>query len=286
MTAQVFDGRTCSLGEGPLWHPLRNQLFWFDILDKRLLTLGTNGPISWQFDEYVSAAGWVDEDTLLMASASGLWRLDLATGDRKLVCPLEQNNTVTRSNDGRADPWGGFWIGTMGIQAEPAAGAIYRYYQGTLKRLFSDITISNAICFAPNRSYAYFTDTPTRQVMRVPLDRNGWPTTEPSVFIDLRSDRLNPDGAVVDAQGNLWIAQWGAGRIAGYDVQGRFLRALEMPAIQVTCPAFGGAEYAAMYVTTAADGVAPEVMEHAPMQGMTFKIDAGITGLPEPKVIL
>ena len=286
MTVQVFDDRSCSLGEGPLWHPLRNQLFWFDIIGKKLLSVDAEGPKSWQFDEFVSAAGWVDIDTLLVASASGLWRFNLTTGDRSLLCHLEHNNAVTRSNDGRADPWGGFWIGTMGIDAKPAAGAIYRYYQGTLKRLFPEITISNAICFAPDRSFAYFTDTPTRQVMRVPLDRNGWPAAEPSVFIDIRSEALNPDGAVVDAQGNLWIAQWGAGQIAGYDDQGRFLRVLKVPAIQVTCPAFGGPEYGAMYVTSAANGLAPDVIERTPTQGMTFKVEAGVTGLPEPKVIL
>ena len=119
MTVQVFDDRSCSLGEGPLWHPLRNQLFWFDIIGKKLLSVDAEGPKSWQFDEFVSAAGWVDIDTLLVASASGLWRFNLTTGDRSLVCHLEHNNAVTRSNDGRADPWGGFWIGTMGIDANP-----------------------------------------------------------------------------------------------------------------------------------------------------------------------
>ncbi len=286
MTARVFDDRVCVLGEGPFWHPMRDQLFWFDILGKRLLTLEAGSPKNWQFDEYVSAAGWIDENTLLMASASGLWHFSLTTGERTPVCPLEHSNPLTRSNDGRADPWGGFWIGTMGVMAEPSAGAIYRYYQGTLKRLFYDITISNAICFAPNRSYAYFTDTPTRQVMRVPLDRNGWPAGKASVFIDLNADALNPDGAVVDAAGNLWIAQWGAARVAGYDAQGRFLRALELPALQTTCPAFGGPDFATLYVTSAAEGLAPDVLQRAPKQGMTFELNARTKGMPEPKVIL
>lgn len=286
MSADIFDDHACVLGEGPLWHPVRNQLFWFDILDKQLLTMDAGVRKSWRFDEYVSAAGWIDENLLLMASASGLWQLDLTSGERTIVCALERDNPVTRSNDGRADPWGGFWIGTMGIKAEAGAGAIYRFYQGKLKRLFSDITISNAICFAPNRSYAYFTDTPTRKVMRVPLDRNGWPAAKPSVFIDLQTEALNPDGAVTDSEGNIWIAQWGAGRVAGYNVQGQFLRALSMPALQVTCPAFGGPEYASLYVTSASEGLEADLLKRAPTQGMTFKSDAGIKGLPEPKVMV
>ena len=84
------------------------------------------------------------------------------------IAPLEADNPVTRSNDGRADPWGGFWIGTMGFNAEPQAGAIYRYYKGEVLPIVRNITISNAICFAPDRSCAYYTDTPTRQIMPMP----------------------------------------------------------------------------------------------------------------------
>ena len=78
--AQVFSDTACTLGEGPLWHPERKQLFWFDILSKKLLTRNDNGEQSWSFDECVSAAGWVDHDTLLMASESGLYRFDVPSG--------------------------------------------------------------------------------------------------------------------------------------------------------------------------------------------------------------
>ena len=221
----VFDDRACELGEGPLWHPERQQLFWFDIIGKRLLTRADDRQDSWTFDEHVSAAGWVDRDTLLVASETGLWRFGVADGDRELIVALEADNPVTRSNDGRADPWGGFWIGTMGKNAEKSAGAIYRYYRGELRQLVPDITISNAICFAPDRSCAYYTDTPTRRIMRWVLDaETGWPVGEAQAFLDLNDAGLNPDGAVVDAGGNLWIAQWGASRVVAYAPDGQFVR--------------------------------------------------------------
>ncbi|WP_415403772.1 SMP-30/gluconolactonase/LRE family protein [Tateyamaria sp. SN3-11] len=275
----VFDAHPCALGEGVLWHPRRKALFWFDILGKQLFCKGDTRQ-AWSFDEHVSAAGWVDDDTLLMASASGLWRFDISTGARDLVVALEADNPVTRSNDGRADPQGGFWIGTMGINAEAYAGAIYRYHKGELRKLFADITISNAICFAPDGRTAYFTDTFSKRLQRVALDSDGWPIGAPEVFLDLRADGLNPDGAVVDADGNLWNAQWGAGRVACYDPEGRYLRNIAVPASQTTCPAFGGADGTTLFVTSAATGV------DEAQGGMTFFEDVGVKGQQEHQVIL
>lgn len=275
----IIDDHPCALGEGPLWHPERNALFWFDILGKTLHCKG-DARSHWRFDEYVSAAGWVDRDTLLLASATGLWRFDIASGTRDLLAPLEGDKPDTRSNDGRADPQGGFWIGTMGVNAEPEAGAIYRYYRGELRQLFDDITISNAICFAPDGQAAYFCDTVTRQIQKVALDAGGWPKGAPEVFVDLRRDALNPDGAVVDAQGNLWNAQWGAGRVACYAPDGALVRTVAVPATQTTCPAFGGADLSTLFVTSAADG-----LEDA-KAGMTFAVPLGIKGQREHQVIL
>ena len=93
----------------------------------------------------------------------------------------------------------------MGKKAEPGAGAIYRYYQGELRQLYKGITISNAICFAPDGKTAHFTDTVTHRVMRVALDATGWPKGEPELFLDLTPETSGPDGAVVDAQGLFWL---------------------------------------------------------------------------------
>lgn len=270
-----------------MWHPLRQQLFWFDIIGKRLMTQGRDGPQSWSFDEHVSTAGWVDRDTLLMASETGLWRFDLRTGQRDLVVALEAENPVTRSNDGRADPWGGFWIGTMGKQAERHAGAIYRLYKGELRRVVSDITISNAICFAPDRSSAYYTDTKTGQVMRQPLQaETGWPEGDAQVFLDFREEGLNPDGAVTDKDGNIWIAQWGASRVAAYSPAGTFLKALPFAARHTSCPGFGGPEFRDLYCTTAREGIDAQTLQAEPENGMTFVADNIAQGRAEYQVIL
>ena len=251
--SEIFDATRCILGEGPLWHPGRGQFLWFDINRYQLLIREGAATRVVQFNEHVSAAGWVDDASILIASETRLFHFDLETERSEDVEALEADNRATRSNDGRADPWGGFWIGTMGKDHETGAGAIYRYYKGELRKLYPNISIPNAMCFSPNRKYAYYTDTVTKKIMRQPLEADrGWPDGDPEVFIDGTADGLHPDGAVVDAGGNLWCAMFGAGEVIAFSSDGERLRDISFAAPQTTCPAFGGADLTTLYCTSAA----------------------------------
>jgi sugar lactone lactonase YvrE len=282
----IFDARPCDLGEGPLWHPTRGQLFWFDILNKRLMTRTDAGPEHWQFDEMVSAAGWTGPDSLLIASELRLFSFDLATGAQETVALLENEMPMTRSNDGRADRQGGFWIGTMGKRGgdDPGKGAIYRWYRAELRLLYPGITIPNAICFAPDGRTAHFADTVTGKVMRVALDSDGWPKGVPEVYLDLTAEGLHPDGAVIDAAGTMWLAQWGSARVAAYAPDGTFLRAVGFDAPHTSCPAIGSD--GTLYCTTALQGMDAVARAAHPHAGKTFAAPAIAQGIPEPQVIL
>jgi sugar lactone lactonase YvrE len=282
----IHDTRICELGEGALWHPLREQLFWFDILGKRLLTQDKGQPKEWSFPDRVSAAGWIDRDRLLIASERGLFEFNIETGATAPLAGLEEENSLTRSNDGRADPLGGFWIGTMGKKAETGAGAIYRLYKGEVRRLFGSITIPNATCFSPDGRTAHFADTVAGRVMRVGLDSDGWPKGQPEVYLDLTTQGLNPDGAVIDASGAMWLAQWGAARVAAYDPQGQFLRAINFDAPHTSCPSFGGADLTTLYCTTALEGMDAAARASHPHAGKTFAAPGVAKGQAEHRVIL
>lgn len=283
MSVRVADPRVCSLGEGPLWHPERGVLYWFDINGCRLLR---DDGSAWDFPGHVSAAGWVDADRLLIASETALSIFDTATGGTTELCPLEADNPVTRSNDGRADPAGGFWIGTMGRAAEHGAGAIYRYRHGELRRLYSGLTIPNAICFTADGQRGFFADTATGRIQQVALDPDGWPVGEPALFADVGAAGWRPDGAVIDAEGCLWNAQYGGHRVARYAPDGHFLEAVALPVPLATCPAFGGPELATLYCTSAAQGLSAAELAAAPHSGCLLSVLGAGTGRPEARVVL
>jgi len=282
----VQDPRPCELGEGAFWHPERQQLFWCDILGQRVLSVEDGRPRDCVCDEPVSALGWLSRDDLLAATASGLWRLGLDTDRRERIVAIEADDPATRSNDGRADPQGGFWIGTMARDEQTRAGAIWRLYRGELRRLYGPLRIPNAICFAPDGRHAYFADTARRRLHRVTLDCDGWPADAPELLCDFALEGRNPDGAVTDAEGRLWIAQWGAWRVACHDADGRFLRAVTLPVAHVTCPVFGGPDLATLCCTTARHGLSAAELTAQPLAGLTFAGDVGARGLPAPRVIL
>jgi sugar lactone lactonase YvrE len=288
MTATIHDPRACHLGEGAFWHPLRRQFFWFDIVNGHLLSQDRSGPRLWKFPEMVSAAGWVSEDVLLIAGERDLFLFDLETEEVQSLVALEADKPRNRSNDGRADRQGGFWIGTMAkAPAErKGAGAIYRFTKGELRLLFPGISIPNAICFSPDGTTAYFADTMARTIWSVALDENGWPTGDRQVFRDFTGTGIYPDGAVTDAAGNLWNAQWGASRVAAYAPDGTFLREVPVGAAHSSCPCFGGPDLTTLFCTTALEEMTKAAIAAAPDAGKVFVTPDVAKGLPEPQVLL
>lgn len=282
----LYEDSQCELGEGPLWHPLRQALFWFDIVKQRLYTRIEDTLTYWQFDQAVSAAGWVDQQILLIASETSLFTFDVETQEQQTIVELEADNALTRSNDGRADPWGGFWIGTMGKNAESKAGSIYRFYKGELRQLVTSITIPNAICFSPDKKYAYFADTAQRMIWRQALHfASGWPAGEPETFIDLTGQSLNPDGSVCDANGNLWVAMWGASKIICFTSEGRLQDAIHVPSNHVSCPAFGGDDLHTLFVTTARQGLSDIALANK-SAGSVYFVNIDQKGQREHQVLL
>lgn len=287
MINEYLPAEPCDLGEGPLWHPIRQSLFWFDINAFKIHNWHEGKLETWVFSEPVSAAGWIDEDNLIVASASALIKLSLSTGNKDTLVKLEGDMPQNRSNDGRADPWGGFWVGTMGLKAEPNLGSIYRFYKGELRKLHQNITIPNSICFSPDQSFGYFADTRKKKIWKQELDAaTGWPIDDPVVFVDLEAQDLHPDGSVCDSEGYLWNAQFGASRIARYNPNGILDRTLDLPVSQITCPAFGGEDFNTIYTTTAFEGLSSEDLQKQPLAGRLFYFQTEIVGLAEYQVKL
>ena len=276
----------CGTGEGVFWHYLRQEVFWFDIPGKVLYSAKPDGSgaKARPWDRMPSAAGIVDRDTLVVAAQGGIFRYDLTTDSKTLLAPLEPDLPGNRSNDGRVNPAGGLWIGTMADAEEGGvySGSVYQYRAGALKKLFGDIRIPNSTCFSPDGRTAYFADTPNKIIMKRPIDpESGEPAGLWSVFAETGGDPGAPDGAVIDSEGFLWSARWGGHRVIRYAPDGRKDREIMVPASQVACPGFGGPDLKTLYITTARKNLDAAALAKEPAAGGLFAIELDVAGQPE-----
>lgn len=288
-SAEVFDDTVCELGEGPSYDPQSDSLFWFDIVGRKLIERSVDvGQRSIHtLPLMASAVASVDTERQIIATERGLYLRARATGTLNLLQPIEADNLVTRSNDARVHQSGAFWIGTMGKKAEIKAGAIYWFRQGELRLLYPEVTIPNSICFSPDGAIAYFTDTAKGILFRVACSpETGLPEGEPEVFHDHRNLAGGLDGSVVDDDGNLWNARWGAAAVDIYSPQGKRIETITMPVTQPSCPAFAGRDADRVVVTSAWQDMSDDDRLADPDAGKTFVLPRKVRGRIEPSVLI
>jgi sugar lactone lactonase YvrE len=284
----VLSAELCHLGEGPTYDGATDTAWWFDIREGKLFEaqLGSRNIRIHALGRMASALGRIDAARQLIVAEDGLYIREIANGAMTLFCPLEADNPLTRSNDSRVHQSGTFWIGTMGRKAEPGAGAIYALHRGRITTLFSRISIPNSICFSPDGATGYFADTARGVLHGVPLDpATGLPRGEPEVLLR-HSGPGGLDGSVCDADGQIWNACWGAGRIDVYSPKGERLRSLQVPARQASCPAFVGPDLSRLLVTSAWQDIDAAARAADPDAGRTFVLEAAARGRAEPDVQL
>jgi L-arabinonolactonase len=291
MTCELVDivrvGNT--LGEGVLWDAISERVWWTDIHERRLYRYH---PLSralerFELPQRLGSFGFVEgSDRIIAAFESGFAFYHPESGELAWIERPAHDAANVRFNDGRVDRQGRFWAGSMVEGAGTACGKLY-CLQHTPAELaasvhLTGIAISNSICFSPDGTRMYFADTPQRQILRYDLDsatgtisnRQLFARTPPGAF---------PDGSQVDAQGHLWNAQWGAGRVVRYAPDGAISGTVDVPASQVSCVAFGGSHLDLLFVTSARQDLNATQLASESEAGNLFIYQLNVMGLAEPR---
>jgi sugar lactone lactonase YvrE len=275
------------LGECPIWDPRTRRLWWVDVLAP---SLQSYDPATGGHRRYAVAARAIGSFALrkrggfALARNDGLHAFDPETGKSEPLLDPEPALPDNRLNDGRADRGGRFWVGSMEMAENMIAptGSLFRVDPDLkVTRLLSDVTIPNSIAFSPDDRTFYFADSRQQTIWAFDLDMDSGDITNRRVFADLRGGRGGPDGSCVDADGFLWNAHFGTSRVVRYAPDGRVDRAIEFPASNLTCCAFGGDKLDVLYVTSAKILLKPDQLAAQPMAGALFAVHPGVRGLPE-----
>ena len=273
------------LAEGPFWWAEKQVLLWVDIEASRIGLFdpqtGRNNFL--HLPAHVGAVVPTSAGDLLLATATGFLRLDPITEAVTLLSDPEADRPGNRFNDGKCDPWGRFWAGTMAYDFEPLAGALWRVNADfSCVRQRQGFTISNGLAWSQDRGTLYLIDSPTLNVLAFPLTNAGEISGEPSICVHIPEDwDAVPDGMCMDAEGMLWIALFGGGCVTRWDpVSGQRLERLALPCRQVTSCCFGGPHLDQLFMTTARREMDAAAIKAEPLAGGLFQADVGVKGLP------
>lgn len=276
----------CTLGEGATWCARTRRFYWTDIEGARLHRYdpSTGEHVNWSMPERLATfALCADPHHLLLGLATHLAFFDLTTHEMRRIVEVEPE-LDTRLNDGRCDRQGRFVFGTKHEGADlRAIGGFYRLNRDlSLEKLpLPAPAISNSIGFSPDGATMYFCDSPKREILACDYGADG-AIGNVRVFARLRDADGVPDGSTVDAEGGLWNAQWGGGRVVRYGPDGVETERVSVPTSQPSCVALGGPHLGTLYVTTARAELDPASLAAQAGAGAIFVAPSARRGLPEP----
>jgi sugar lactone lactonase YvrE len=272
-----------SVAEGPVWDEPTATLVWVDIMNNRVHRFdpASGEDRSVDVGQPVGAAVPRQRGGLVMALRDGFAVLDADWGNLQWVAHVEHDTPTNRMNDGKCDAAGRFWAGTMAFQVTPGVAALYRMdadYQ--VSRMVSEVTLSNGMDWSLDNRLMYYIDSVSQQVDVFDFDLAAGVASGRRTLIDIpKADGL-PDGMTVDSEGGLWVAFHDAGVIRRYTAAGQLDRMVHLPTKRVTSVAFGGRDYADLYITSASLGMTEEQLRVEPLAGALFRCRPGVRGRP------
>jgi len=277
---EVFQPVPARLGEGPCWHPQRQTLWWVDILGQQYFEADLSGRAPRRMDsgQMVGAVAPTREGGLIAALHRGICLVDPDSGvAQPFASALGHDPERFRFNDGKVDPHGRFWAGTLALDFHPGESRLFRVdTQGTVTVMREGVSISNGLAWSPDGGTLYYIDSPTRTVQSFAFDAETGTLGPSVVAISLTEADGWPDGCCMDAEGNLWVAHWGAAKVTRWDPRRhRLLETVTLPVRNITSCAFGGARLEHLFITSAMD---PEKSTLEPEAGYVFRLDPGTAG--------
>jgi len=269
--------------EGPVWDP-NGVLYFVDIMRGCVYRYDPATRVQRAFDiassvVTVGAVALTGKNDLVLAVRDGFARLNPRSGDVSTMTPVEADRPNQRMNDGKVDPAGRFWAGTMALDETRGAGSLYRLdVDGRVHTMVRDVTISNGIDWSPDGQTMYYIDSPTRRVDMFDFDVSAGAIENRRTFVPIAKPHGIPDGLTVDSDGCVWVALWRGSAVHRYTPYGILDTVVNVPTSCPTSCAFGGPDLRDLFITTAAMELNDRERAGQPLAGGLFVCRPGPAG--------
>ena len=281
---EVRVGLNALVGEGPIWDSDKQVLWWIDVLGGELYAFdpanGSNR--TWNTGRHIGTVVPWTETHVLLALRDGIGSLELETGRITVHNDPEANLPANRFNDGKCDPAGRLWAGTMAYDNPTDQGSLYRVDTDfNVTKILGGIGISNGIVWSADQSTMYYIDSMSYKVRTWNFDPESGDISGEQTLLEVEPGFGLPDGMTIDEEGHLWVAFYGGGKVCRVHAQsGAILDTIDLPARNITACAFGDDDLGTLYITSAAQQMSNDELAGAPMSGNLFSCRPGIKGMP------
>lgn len=279
----VIDAKA-ELAEGAIWDAASARLYWVNINDGEVHRYdpATGDDRCLNVGQPVGTVVPRTSGGVMLALKSGFAHLDTETEALTLLCDPEEHDPTLRFNDGKCDPAGRFWAGTITGHDRPGIARLFCLFPDlTARTMLTGVTNSNGLCWSLDERTLYYIDTPTQQVAAFDYDKVTGEIGNRRVVVQVPADLGHPDGMTIDAEGMLWVAHWGGWSVNRWDpATGRHLKAILLPASNVSSCAFGGPALDTLYITTAREHLTAADLAEQPQAGGVFQAKPGVRGVP------
>jgi sugar lactone lactonase YvrE len=269
------------VGEGPTWDERTGTLVWVDIMGNAVHVYdpATGRDRAVDVGQPVGAAALRERGGLVLALRDGFGLLDADLANFQMVADVEADVPTNRMNDGKCDAAGRFWAGTMAFEVAPGAGALYRLDPDLrVSRMVPGINLSNGLDWSADNRTMFYVDSTTQGIDTFDFDLEHGTLGERRRLITIPPEVGLPDGMTLDAEGGIWVALHGAGKVHRYLPDGTLDRVIRVPAPMVTCPAFGGTDLQDLYITSMTYGLSAQELDQQPLAGAIFRCRPGVRG--------
>ena len=283
-TWQVVLDQQSILGECPVWDFRHKRIFWIDILSGMIhyFYSDSNEHKTFNLGQVPGSIALKKNGGLVAAIKTGFATIDIQKGTTWTITQVESRFTENRFNDGKCDPAGRFWAGTMSGSNVSGSGSLYVLEKNySVKKKITGITCSNGMAWSPDFTTFYYIDTPTRHVVAYRYDMMTGKISEKRIVINIPEEEGYPDGMTIDTEGMLWIAMWDGWKVIRYNPDsGEKLHEIKLPVSRVTSCVFGGDTMEDLYITSAKTGLTESELKAQPLAGSLFVVkNSGYKGM-------
>lgn len=272
-----------ALGEGALWNYKTQEFYWVDIEGK---TFNIYNPSTGKNKVFQtpSRAGTVvpySDDEVVLALENGIHSLNLQTSETALLTDMSPELDGRRLNDGKCDPSGRLWVGSMHFDQIKGTAKLFMIdHDSSYVTKKDSVTISNGIVWSSDKKTMYYIDTPTSEIKAYDYDNDTGSISNERVVVKIAKELGSPDGMTIDAEDKLWVGMWNGNAVLRFDPEsGKVIGKVTVPAHNVTACAFGGKDLNTLYITTASLDMTQEEQEQLPLSGSLFKVTLNVKGV-------